>query len=80
MLSGANVVLLDQPTNHLDMESIQAVNKGLESFQGVVLLASHDHEMLQSTCNRVIAFQPDGTIRDFYGTYDDYLAKVSQGQ
>ena len=45
----------------------------------VVLLASHDHEMLQSTCNRVIAFQPDGTIRDFYGTYDDYLAKVSQG-
>ena len=62
MLSGANVVLLDQPTNHLDMESIQAVNKGLEAFPGVVLLASHDHELLTSTCNRVIAFQPDGTI------------------
>ena len=60
MLSGANVVLLDQPTNHLDMESIQAVNKGLEAFPGVVLLASHDHELLTSTCNRVIAFQPDG--------------------
>ena len=78
MLSGANVVLLDQPTNHLDMESIQAVNKGLEAFTGVVLLASHDHEMLQSTCNRVIAFQPDGTIVDRYGTYDEYLEWMSQ--
>ena len=78
MLSGANVVLLDQPTNHLDMESIQAVNKGLEAFTGVVLLASHDHELLTSTCNRVIAFQPDGTIIDKYGTYDDYLAWMAE--
>jgi len=78
MLSGANVVLLDQPTNHLDMESIQAVNKGLEAFTGVVLLASHDHEMLTSTCNRVIAFQSDGTIIDRYGTYDDYLEWMAQ--
>ena len=78
MLSGANVVLLDQPTNHLDMESIQAVNKGLEAFPGVVLLASHDHELLTSTCNRVIAFQPDGTILDKYGTYDDYLAWMAE--
>ena len=73
MLSGANVVLLDQPTNHLDMESIQAVNKGLMAFPGNVLLASHDHEMLQTTCNRVIEFQPDGTILDRPGTYDEYL-------
>ena len=80
MLSGANVVLLDQPTNHLDMESIQAVNKGLEAFTGVVLLASHDHEMLTSTCNRVIAFQPDGTIIDRYGTYDDYLAWMAENK
>ena len=78
MLSGANVVLLDQPTNHLDMESIQAVNKGLEAFSGVVLLASHDHEMLSSVCNRVIAFQPDGTIVDRYGTYDEYLYWMDQ--
>ena len=78
MLSGANVVLLDQPTNHLDMESIQAVNKGLEAFPGVVLLASHDHEMLSSVCNRVIAFQPDGTIVDRYGTYDEYLTWLEQ--
>ena len=80
MLSGANVVLLDQPTNHLDMESIQAVNKGLEAFNGVVLLASHDHEMLTSTCNRVIAFQPDGSIVDKYGTYDDYLEWMAQNK
>lgn len=73
MLSGANVLLLDQPTNHLDMESIQALNKGLEAFPGVVLLASHDHELLSSVCSRVIAFQPDGTILDRYGSYDDYL-------
>ena len=74
------MVLLDQPTNHLDMESIQAVNKGLEAFTGVVLLASHDHEMLTSTCNRVIAFQPDGTIIDRYGTYDDYLEWMKNNQ
>ena len=73
MLSGANVVLLDQPTNHLDMEAIQAVNKGLTAFPGNILLASHDHELLQTTCNRVIEFQPDGTILDRPGTYDEYL-------
>ena len=73
MLSGANVVLMDQPTNHLDMESIQAVNKGLIAFPGNILLASHDHEMLQSVANRIIEFQPDGTIIDRMGTYDEYL-------
>lgn len=73
MLSGANVILLDQPTNHLDMESIQAVNKGLIAFPGNILLASHDHEMLQSVANRIIEFHPDGTICDRLGTYDEYL-------
>ena len=73
MLSGANVILLDQPTNHLDMESIQAVNKGLIAFPGNILLASHDHEMLQSVVNRIIEFRPDGTICDRLGTYDEYL-------
>ena len=72
-LSGANVILLDQPTNHLDMESIQAVNKGLIAFPGNILLASHDHEMLQSVANRIIEFRPDGTICDRLGTYDEYL-------
>lgn len=78
LLTKPDVLLLDEPTNHLDMESIQAVNKGLEAFPGVVLLASHDHELLTSTCNRVIAFQPDGTIIDKYGTYDDYLAWMAE--
>ena len=73
MLSGANVILLDQPTNHLDIEAIQAVNKGLCAFPGNILLASHDHELLQTACNRVIEFQPDGSILDRPGTYDDYL-------
>lgn len=73
MLSGANVLLLDQPTNHLDMESIQAVNKGLIAFPGNILLASHDHEMLQSVANRIIEFRQDGTICDRLGTYDEYL-------
>ncbi len=73
MLSGANVLLLDQPTNHLDLESITAVNDGLVAFPGNVLLASHDHEMLQSTANRIIEFQTDGTILDRTCTYDEFL-------
>ena len=73
MLSGANVILLDQPTNHLDMESIQAVNKGMIAFPGNVLFASHDHELLQSVANRIIEFKPDGSICDRIGTYDEYL-------
>ena len=55
------------------MEAIQAVNKGLDAFPGNILLASHDHELLQTTCNRVIEFQPDGKIIDRLGTYDEYL-------
>ena len=73
MLSGANVLLLDQPTNHLDMESIQAVNNGMRAFPGNILFASHDHELLESVANRIIEFRPDGTICDRLGTYDEYL-------
>ena len=73
MLSGANVILLDQPTNHLDMEAIQAVNKGMTAFPGNVLFASHDHELLQTVANRIIEFQPDGSIIDRLCSYDDYL-------
>lgn len=73
MLSGANVLLIDQPTNHLDMESIQAVNNGMKAFPGNILFASHDHELLQSVANRIIEFRPDGTITDYLGTYDEYL-------
>lgn len=73
MLSGANCILLDQPTNHLDMESIQAVNKGICAFPGNVFLTSYDHEMLQSTADRIIEFLPDGSICDRICSYDDYL-------
>jgi ATPase subunit of ABC transporter with duplicated ATPase domains len=73
MLSGANVILLDQPTNHLDMEAIQAVNKGMTAFPGNVLFASHDHELLQTVANRIIEFQPNGTIIDRLCSYDEYL-------
>ena len=73
MLSGANCILLDQPTNHLDMESIQAVNKGVTAFPGNVFLASHDHELLSTTADRIIEFLPNGKIIDRLCGYDDYL-------
>jgi len=74
MLSGANVLLLDQPTNHLDMESIAALNNGLESFDGNVLFATHDHQLIQTVANRIIEFLPDGGILDRRMTYDEYVA------
>ncbi|MDE5885333.1 MAG: ATP-binding cassette domain-containing protein [Oscillospiraceae bacterium] len=72
MLYGSNVLLLDKPTNHLDLESITAVNNGLSAFKGVVLFSSHDHEMLQTVANRVIEITPEGCL-DRAGTYDEYL-------
>ena len=73
MLSGANCILLNQPTNHLDMESIQAVNKGVAAFPGNVFIASHDHELLSTTADRIIEFLPNGKIIDRLCGYDDYL-------
>ena len=76
MLSGANVLLLDQPTNHLDLESIAALNNGLEAVRCNVLLASHDHQLLQTVATRIFDFGPDGRLTDFPGTYDEYLEKT----
>ena len=73
MLSGANVLMLDQPTNHLDLESIAALNKGLEAVKCNVLVASHDHQLIQTVCNRVFDFTPDGKLIDRMMTYDEYL-------
>ena len=72
MLSNANVLVLDDPTNHLDLESITSVNKGLEKFPGVLLFSSHDHEMIQTLANRIIEFTPNG-IMDRKTTLEDYL-------
>ncbi|MDY3281927.1 ABC-F family ATP-binding cassette domain-containing protein [Dysosmobacter sp.] len=72
MLFGSNVLVLDQPTNHLDLESITAVNNGLIDFKGVVLFASHDHEFVQTIANRIIEFVPGGMI-DKPCTYDEYI-------
>ncbi|MGL6037650.1 MAG: ABC-F family ATP-binding cassette domain-containing protein [Soonwooa sp.] len=72
MLKKANVLVMDEPTNHLDLESITTLNNSLSNFKGNILLSSHDHEMLQTVCNRIIELTPKGVIdRDM--SYDEYL-------
>ena len=73
MISGANVLVLDEPTNHLDMESITALNNGLIKFPGVILFASRDHQIVQTTANRIMEILPNGTMIDKITTYDEYL-------
>ena len=73
MLSNANVLVLDQPTNHLDLESITAVNNGLRDYKSVLLFASHDHQFVQTIANRIIDIKADGSIVDRTMTYDEYL-------
>ena len=73
MLYGSNVLVLDQPTNHLDLESITAVNEGLINFKGNVIFASHDHEFIQTIANRIMEIRPDGTLIDKLCTYDEYI-------
>ena len=74
MISGANVLILDQPTNHLDMESITALNNGLIKFPGVLLFTCHDHQFVQTTANRIMEITEDGRLLDKVTTYDEYLA------
>ena len=73
MLSGANVLLLDQPTNHLDLESISALNTGLGDYSGSILFSSHDHQLVQTIANRIIEITPEG-IKDYRMTFDEYLS------
>lgn len=72
MMTDANTLVLDSPTNHLDLESIQAFNNTLQAFKGIVLMSSHDHEFIQTVCNRVIELTPNGII-DKIMDFDDYL-------
>ena len=73
MIMASNVIILDEPTDHLDMESITALNNGLIKFSGVILFASRDHQIVQTTANRIIEFLPDGSMIDKITTYDEYL-------
>ena len=73
MLSGANVLLMDEPNNHLDLESITALNDGLIAFKGTLLFVSHDHEFVQTIADRIIELTPGGVF-DKFTTYDDFLA------
>ena len=73
MISGANVLILDEPTNHLDMESITALNNGMTKFPGVLLFSSRDHQIVQTTANRIMEIVPGGKLIDKITTYDEYL-------
>ncbi len=76
MLFGSNILVLDQPTNHLDLESITALNNGLIDFKGNLLFASHDHEFIQTIANRIMEIQDDGTLIDRQCTYDEYVETI----
>ncbi len=73
MLCEPNFIILDEPTNHLDLESITSLNTGLSNFKGELLLASHDHELLNTVCNRIIEILPNGKIIDKRTDYDTYI-------
>ena len=74
MISGANVLILDEPTDHLDMESITALNNGMKKFPGVLLFSSRDHQIVETTANRIMEILPGGKMIDKITTYDEYLA------
>ena len=76
MLSGANFIMLDQPTNHLDLESITAVNNALINFPGNVIFTSQDHQFISTIADRIIEIKPDGTIADYLCSYEDYLERT----
>ena len=74
MMFGSNMLIIDQPTDHLDLESITAVNNGMQSFKGNILFSSHDYEILNTVANRIIEILPDGSFVDYRGSYEEYLS------
>ena len=77
MLQKPNVLVMDEPTNHLDMESIESLNTALELFKGTLVFVSHDREFVSSLATRILEIRQDGTLVNYPGTYEEYLA--SQG-
>lgn len=75
MLTGANTLLLDGPTNHLDLESISSFNDALINFKGILLMSSHDHKFIQTVANKILEVKYDGTIELYHSTFDEYLEK-----
>lgn len=73
MIEASNVLMLDEPTDHLDMESITALNQGLKKFKGVIIFSSRDHQIVETTANRIMEILPDGSLIDKITTYDEYL-------
>ena len=73
MLTRPNVLLMDEPTNHMDMETIESLQIGLEKYPGTLIFVSHDREFVGGLATRIIEMKPDGSISDFNGSYDEYL-------
>ena len=75
MMNDHNVLLMDEPTNHMDMESIESLNMALEMYEGTLMFVSHDREFVSSLATRIIEIR-DNEIVDFHGTYDEYLKSL----
>jgi 2-oxoglutarate ferredoxin oxidoreductase subunit alpha len=73
MLEAPNILLFEDPTNHLDLESITALNEGMVNFKGNILFSSHDAELLETVANRIICFTKDGHIKDIMTTYEEFM-------
>jgi ATPase subunit of ABC transporter with duplicated ATPase domains len=73
MLQKYNVLAMDEPTNHMDMESIESLQIALEKYDGTLIFVSHDREFVSSLANRILEVKMDGTINDYSGTYEEYL-------
>jgi ATPase subunit of ABC transporter with duplicated ATPase domains len=73
MLQKHNVLAMDEPTNHMDMESIESLQIALEKFEGTLIFVSHDREFVSALANRILEIKNDGTINDYSGTYEEYL-------
>ncbi|HOC80751.1 MAG TPA: ATP-binding cassette domain-containing protein, partial [Bacilli bacterium] len=76
MLVAGNLILLDDPTNHLDLEAITALNKGMVNYRGVILFTSHDHELIQTVANRIIYIK-EKIVVDKYITYDEFIEQYN---